>query len=416
MIPELRQRFNQDFSAERYRQFLDLLESEVGARIGFRPCETPVFLPVEMIDELVAASLAIISQLDTPGYRALSARSIPDQYRAPGEGTHPHFVQIDFALCTNPEGPEGQVVPRLIELQGCASLYAYQHILAQCYRRVFDLDGLTHLLGELGEADYLRHFRETICAGHDPEQVVLMESEPRGQKTLPDFVATEKLLGVRPVCISDLKVRGRKLYYEHGGREIHIRRLYNRVIIDELVRREMRLPFDLREELDVEWAGHPNWYFRWSKFSLPHLDHPAVPRAWFLDQLNAEPSNLPELVLKPLFSFAGAGVKVAPTAADLAAIPPDRRGEYLLQERVEYTPLISTPDEPSRVEVRVMILWPENGRPIPMTTLTRLSKGLLMGVNFNMNKTWVGSSIAFHPAGPLGKASPERTTAPRFAS
>ncbi|MFM8392771.1 MAG: hypothetical protein ACKOB4_02460 [Acidobacteriota bacterium] len=394
MIPELRQRFNTDFSEERYRQFLDLLESEVGARIGFRPCETPVFLPPELVDHLVGASLEIISQLDTPHYRQLSTRSIPDEYRAPREGNHPHFVQIDFALCTT---AQGRIVPRLIELQGCASLYAYQQILAQCYRRVFNLDGLRHLLGELSEADYLQYLRDTILRGHAPEEVVLMEIDPLGQKTLPDFLATEKLLGVRAVCISDLRKRGRRLYYQHSGREIQIRRIYNRVIIDELVRREMRLPFDLRDDLDVEWAGHPNWYFRWSKFSLPHLDHPTVPRAWFLDQLTEEPANLRDLVLKPLFSFAGAGVKVGPTTADLAAIPVEERGQYLLQERVDYAPLIRTPDEPSRVEVRVMILWPENGNPIPVTTLTRLSKGLLMGVNFNMNKTWVGSSIAFYP-------------------
>jgi hypothetical protein len=395
VIPELRQRFNTDFSEARYRQFLELLEAETGTRIGFRPCETPVFLPAELVDKLVSSALEIIAQLDTSQYRSISHRSIPSDYIAPGEGEHPHFVQVDFALCAS---PEGGIYPRLIELQGCASLYAYQHILARCYRQIYNLEGLDHLLGGLSETEYLHQFRETVLNGHDPAEVVLMEIEPFGQKTLPDFLATEKLTGVRPVCISDLIKRGRNLYYRLGGHEVPIRRIYNRVIIDELVQRGLSLPFDLREDLEVEWVGHPNWYFRWSKFSLPYLNHPTVPRAWFLDQLTTQPPELQNLVLKPLFSFAGSGVKVAPTESDLAAIPEERRGEFLLQEKVDYAPVIRTLDEPSRVEVRIMILWPENGRPIPMTTLTRLSKGLLMGVNFNMNKTWVGSSIAFHPS------------------
>ncbi len=393
MIPEIRRRFNADFTELKYRQFLELLESEAGTRIGFRLCETPVFLPAELVEELVNSALAIIDQLDTPRFHALSDRSIPPEYRAPGEGKHPHFVQIDFALCQN----EGGIYPRLIELQGCASLYAYQHLLARCYHETYNLDGLTHLLGGLDEEEYLRMFRQTILNGQDPAEVILMEIEPLGQKTLPDFLLTEKLTGVRSVCISNLKMRGRKLFYHLDGREIEVKRIYNRVIIDELIQRRLTLPFDLRDDLDVEWAGHPNWYFRWSKFSLPYINHPTVPKAWFLDQITEPPADLDNLVLKPLFSFAGSGVKVAPTHFDLATIPEAIRSEYLLQERVEYAPVIDTLDEPSRVEVRIMILWPERGRPIPVTTLARLSKGLMMGVNFNMNKTWVGSSIALFP-------------------
>jgi hypothetical protein len=405
VIPELRARYNASFTAERYCRFLQSLEMEAGAPIGFRPCETPVFLAAELMAELVAAARSIMAALDTPDYRALSNSAIPARFNVPNEGDHPLFVQVDFALT---DDGRGRIVPRLIELQGCASLYAYQSLLPQTYRRHFDLDGpdrLGHLLDGLDQSGYLNLFRDVVLNGHDPREVVLLEIEPLGQKTLPDFTATEKLIGVTPVCITDLVRRGRRLCYRREGREVEIRRLYNRVIIDELVRREIVPAFDLREELEVEWAGHPNWYFRWSKFSLPYLNrlnHPAVPRAWFLDQPETSPKELGDLknfVLKPLFSFAGTGVKVDVTPADLAAIPAAERGGYLLQERVDYAPLVETPDEPSKVEIRIMFIWPEDGAPRAVTTLTRLSKGRMMGVDFNRHKTWVGSSIAFFPHG-----------------
>jgi hypothetical protein len=397
VIPELRDRFNANFTDDTYRRFVRAMEAEVGTPIEFRPCETPVFLPKSLVDELLAASRQIVSQLDTPEYLAISRRSIPVEFDVPNEGRHPLFVQVDFALV---DDGTGRIVPRLIELQGCPSLYAYQAILPHFYRRYFNLDGpevLDHLLDGLSEDEFLRRFSETVLNGHDPREVVLMEIEPLRQKTLPDFRATEKLIGVSPVCITDLIRRGRKLFYRRDGQEVEIRRLYNRVIIDELVRRAIHPPFDLREDLDVEWAGHPNWYFRWSKFALPYLRHPTVPRSWFLDQLPEVPADPENFVLKPLFSFAGAGVRVRITAEDIERIPEEERSGYLLQERVEYAPVVRTPDGPSRVEVRIMFLWPEGSAPIPVTTLTRLSKGLMMGVDFNQNQTWVGSSCAFFP-------------------
>jgi hypothetical protein len=223
-----------------------------------------------------------------------------------------------------------------------------------------------------------------------------MEIDPVHQKTFPDFKATERLFGIPFVCISEVLKRGRKLFYRKDGREIEIRRLYNRVIIDEFVRRKVECAFDFRDELDVEWTGHPNWYFRMSKFSLPFLRHRTVPRAWFLNQMERAPEDLENFVLKPLFSFAGSGVKVDVAREDLEAVPIDVRGEYLLQEKIEYAPAILTPDEPSKLEVRMMFLWPDDApEPMAVTTLTRFSKGAMMGVDFNKNKSWVGSSCSF---------------------
>ena len=155
--------------------------------------------------------------------------------------------------------------------------------------------------------------QDAIVAGHDPANVVLMEVHPEEQKTRPDFLLTEKLLGIRTVCITKIRKQGRRLFYEEGGKQVPIERIYNRTIVDELERKGVTLPFDFRDDLDVEWAGHPNWYFRISKYSIPYLKHPSVPRTWFLDQLPEVPADLENFVLKPLYSFAGLGVVIAPS-------------------------------------------------------------------------------------------------------
>ena len=396
MIPHLRAKFNASFTEAKHQQFLQALNAATGTQIEFRPCETPVFLPADLLAELTQGAYELITQLRAPEYHAASTRAIPPAFHAPNEGTHPSFVVVDFAVT---RAAEGRLVPKLIELQGCASLYAFQYLMPQVYRQFYDLAGLNHFLSGLNDESYLALLRRTILNDHAPEQVVLLEIEPLTQKTLPDFRATEQLLGIKTVDIAHVRKQGQRLFYEAAGRLVEIRRLYNRVIIDEFVRKQVQINFDFRDELDVEWAGHPNWYFRWSKFSLPYLQHSTVPRAWFLNQMETWPDDLEQFVLKPLFSFAGSGVKVNVTHADLDAVPASQRGDYLLQEKVVYEPVIVTPDEPSKVEVRVMFLWPDDAaEPVAVTTLTRLSQGAMMGVDFNKNKTWVGSSCGFWEA------------------
>ncbi len=396
MIPEQRRKFNSEFTEEKYQRFLLALDQAVGAKIEFRTCETPVFLPEDFLVEMEQAGKELIAQLSTPEYLAASSRAVPAEFNVPNEGSHPQFIQVDFAVTHD---ADGKFSAKLIELQGCASLYAFQMLLPHEYQRVYDLNGLNYLLNELTDESYVELLKEVFLAQHDPEQVVLMEIDPLQQKTLPDFRMTEKLFGISTVNVSDVIKRGNKLSYLRGGREVEIRRIYNRVIIDEFVRKGVTAKFDFRDDLDVEWAGHPNWYFRMSKFSLPFLNHPTVPRAWFLNQLSEYPADPENFVLKPLFSFAGSGVKVSITREDLDAVPAAERGDYLLQEKITYAPIVETPDEPSKVEVRVMFVWPDAAaEPIAVTTLTRLSKGAMMGVDFNKNKSWVGSSCAFFGA------------------
>jgi hypothetical protein len=342
-----------------------------------------------VVSRLEEDGKALIRQLvDNPDYFARSESTIPARFRVPNEAAHPMFVQVDFGLVGD---AAGELQPKLVELQAFPSLYAYQPVLSQTYIDVFGLNSsLRYHLSGLDAGSYTRLLRDAIVAGHDPANVVLMEVHPEEQKTLPDFLLTEKLLGIRAVCITKIRKDGRRLFYEAGGKLIPIERIYNRTIVDELERKGVALPFDFRDELEVEWAGHPNWYFRISKYSIPYLKHPSVPRTWFLDQLPSVPSDLENFVLKPLYSFAGLGVVIAPSRKDIEAIPSEKRGEYILQERLNFTPVIDTPHGPTKAELRIMYVWLKELTPVLI--IVRMGRGLMMGVDHNRNMEWVGSS------------------------
>jgi hypothetical protein len=307
-------------------------------------------------------------------------------------------MTVDFGLVRN---PDGSLTPKLVELQAFPSIFGYQDLLSHQYIETFNLDpNLTCYLADLNEKTYWQLLRDVIVGNHDPENVVLLDIDPDHQKTLPDFHVYEDKLHIATVDIAKLCKHGNRLFYQRAGREIPIHRIYNRAIVDELERKNIQLPFDYRDSLDVEWAGHPNWYFRISKFSLPYLNHPSVPKAVFLNDWFAHPNleGLPHqresLLLKPLYSFAGKGIQFAPTDQDLNSIPADDRHLYLLQERVTFEPTIKTPHGLTQAEIRIMYLWPDGASMQPVIALVRLGRGLMMGVDHNRDRQWVGSSAA----------------------
>jgi len=383
VIPSLRKDFLRRWTPEAYRRLLSILESECGTPVGFRVSETPCFLSQGLCDNLTRAGLELIAQLSTAEYRAISEASVPDEFRVPNEPPRPLFVQIDFGLIRN---RDGAIEPRLVEIQGFPSLYAFQPALARAY---VEAHGLDESLVPPSFPDVLAR---AILGAHAAENVILLEIDPLHQKTACDFALTRKLTGVKAVCVTEVRKRGRKLFYSNGGVETPVHRIYNRAIVDEQVRRGVRAGFAWTDDLDVEWAGHPNYYFRISKFSLPYLDHPTVPRTLFLDQVKAPPDDLDNWVLKPLYSFAGRGVVVGPSPSDL---PADRRG-WILQERCRFEPLFETPEGMAKAEIRVMYIW--LGRePQAVSMIVRMGRGKMMGVDQNRNMTWVGASAALVP-------------------
>jgi hypothetical protein len=323
------------------------------------------------MDRMERDGRELIQQLMSPEYLKRSDETIPAEYRVPNEDARPLFIQVDFGLTESLE-------PKLVEIQAFPSLYAYQPFLQKTYRDAYDLDLPL-------DPSFETEFRRAVLGSHDPENVVLLEIDPQQQKTLPDFLLTETLLGIKTVCITKVEKRGNRLF--HDG--VPIERIYNRVIVDELQRKNLKLPFDYRDDLQVEWAGHPNWYFRISKFSLPFLKHSSVPRARFLSE--GVPEDLENWVLKPLYSFAGLGVVIGPSRDDIARVA--NPAEYILQERVDFASLIETPHGATKAEIRMMFIWGEELRSV--STIIRMGRGKMMGVDHNRELEWVGASSAF---------------------
>lgn len=393
MIPPLREAFNRNFLPETYKQFLRDLESASGTPIAFRVSETPCFFPKALLEKMAEYGRDLVLQLvDNPEYLSASDRTIPQQYRVPEESPRPMFLQVDFGLVRD---SNGELQPKLVELQAFPSLYSYQPVLAKQYIESYRLSpGLGIYLGDYDHDSYHKLMRDLIVGGHDPENVILLEIQPEEQKTLCDFLFTQRALGIAIVDILKLKKRGRRFFYEKDGYETEVRRIYNRCIVDELQRKKIALPVDLTEQAEVEWAGHPNWYYRISKFSIPYLKHNCVPKTWSLDQNSAVPHDNENYILKPLYAFAGHGIKFNPTQEDVNAIPMEERHNYILQERLRFEPVIKTPHGMTQVEVRIMYVWPEGGEITAVLPLLRMGRGLMMGVDHNRNLEWVGGSAA----------------------
>jgi hypothetical protein len=393
VIASLRQSFNAAWTETRYRDLIARLEQRTGASLGFPISETPCFFPRALMASLAATGATLLDQiLDSPDAMAQADAVVPERYRGIGAEAIPTFAQVDFGLVRD---AAGNITPKLVELQAFASLYGFQVAVAEAYRDAFDLpasldlylDGLTH-------DRYYELAANAIVGDNDPAEVVLMEIQPHQQKTWPDFVVTEQMWGVRAVDTSEVKREGRRLYYRRDGKATQIKRIYNRVIPDELERKRIQLSFGYGDELEVSWAGHPAWYFRISKYSIPFLNHPSVPETRFLDGIEQLPVDRERYLLKPLFSFAGGGIIFAPTDAQIAAIPHHDRRNYILQERIQFEPVIETPEGPTQAEIRIMYLR-DGARLRPVLPLLRMGRGRMMGVDHNKGLRWVGASAGF---------------------
>jgi hypothetical protein len=389
--------FNADFTPEKYMTLTRCVNGTEKWPTDFRVSETPIFLTREFTDEVTRAANAIVDLVQTPEFARHAESAIPKGLEVPGETAHPNFFVVDFGICA--EGD--RLTPRLIELQAFPSLFGFQLMLLHCMRKAFPAiprDWTSSFAG-MKDDEYIELLRRTIIADAKPENVILLEIEPEKQKTRIDFAATHTLLGIRPVCLTHIRKRGRQLFYDRDGREERIERIYNRVIFDELIRRpDLELPFTFQDDLDVTWVGHPNWYFRISKHSLPFLKTEHTSPAFFADEFSAD-EKIDSYVLKPLYSFAGLGVDMEPTEEKVAAL--EKPHEWILQKKVQYAEFVPTVDGArSKAEIRMMFIWPDGEkRPTLVNNLVRMSQGKMMGVDFNKDKTWVGSSIALHANG-----------------
>ena len=393
MVATIRDDFNKNFTPEKYKAFLDDLNSYHPGEIEFRVAETPVFIDKAFTKKLIDACEQIVDVIVRPDFKTLTESSIPSQVKMESENEHTDFIAFDFGICVD---LNGIFSPQLIEMQGFPSLFAYQVLHNEVTRKHFHIPkGYHSYMNGFHKESYLKLFKDLLTQDTTTENTILLEIYPDQQKTRIDFRCTKDYTGIETVCLTKLKADGKKLYYEQDGRRIDIHRIYNRLIFDDF--QKQILPeetIDITRHWEVTWCPHPHWFYRISKFTLPFIDSPYVPKTYFLDKLDPIPEDLENYVLKPLFSFAGQGVIIDLTQEDIDAVTD--KENWILQQKVQYADVIETPDIPAKCEIRVFYFWPKGAeRPIAVQNLARLSKGKMIGVRYNADKEWVGGTQVF---------------------
>ncbi len=395
MVPSMRKWFNDNFTEEKYQAYLEEMHAKHPGQLDFRVAETPIFVDKDFTAKMISACEAITDVITQFNFKTLTAYAIPQEITVPAENDHTDFIAFDFGICEN---EQGELEPQLIEMQGFPTLFAYQVFHSEVTRRHFDVpDNYDSYLNGFNEETYLQLLKEVIVGDCDPENVILLEVLPHQQKTRIDFYCTQDYLGIPIVCLTELIKEGKQLFYEKDGRKIPVKRIYNRVIFDDLQQQSPEIQEKgkiLSEDLDVQWVPHPNWFYRISKYTLPFIKHPYVPETNFLSDVAELPSDLENYVLKPLFSFAGQGVVIDVTPADIEKV--EDRHNWILQRKVKYADVIQTPDIPAKAEIRIFYFWKKGApRPVATNNLARLSKGKMIGVRYNKDKEWVGGSLAY---------------------
>ena len=395
MEAAIRKQYNENFTAEKYKAYLEELHSKHNGALEFRVAETPLFVDKAFKEKILNACESIVDVIIGYNFKTLTSHAIPANVRVPNENDHTHFIAFDFGICEN---EKGELEPQLIEMQGFPTLFAYEVYVDNVTRKHFDIpENYSAYLSDLDEDSYLQLLKEIIVANHAPENVILLEILPHQQKTRIDFYCTQDYLNIPIVCLTELIQEGKKLYYKKDDRKIEVKRIYNRIIFDDLQQQSAEIQEKgklLFEELDVEWVPHPNWFYRISKYTLPFINNPYVPKTRFLNEIKEMPEDLENYVLKPLFSFAGQGVVIDVTKDDFDNVPDPQN--WILQRKVKYADVVVTPDGAAKAEIRVFYFWKDGAlRPIATNNLARLSKGKMIGVRYNQDKEWVGGSVVY---------------------
>ncbi len=351
MIPKYRTLFNSSFTSEKYQEFQDDIASDFDYMPTFRMAETPFFISNELKSQLIEGCNDVIKLIQQKDFKSLTDKSLELNTKVPNEDEHTTFLAIDFGICEE----NGEILPKLIEVQGFPTLYNYQPNLFAKFKKHYPfLEKTTPFFNGLSPENYLNILKEVICNNHPAENVILLEIEPEKQNTKIDFLYCNRDIGIPIVCVTAIQKKGKQLFYTNAkGEEILVKRIYNRVIFDELeLRKDLKLNFSFSDELEVEWAGHPNWFFRISKFILPFLKGKYFIETTLLSDLKVIPVDLENYVLKPLFSFSGSGVIFHVKKEDIEAV--QEKDLYILQKKVNYIPIVQSPDGKVKAEVRIL--------------------------------------------------------------
>ena len=394
MNPSIRIQFNEAYTDAKYQSYIQFIENVQAGPLQFRLAETPIFLDKAFATALLNAGNSICQQLIQPELIKKTDGAIPAYVKTKNETVLPGCLVIDFAIAEN---EQKEIVPKLIELQGFPSLFAFELLHDEAFRQAYSIPSTyTAFFNQYTKEQYIAHFKKMVLGDHHKHTIIL-EIKPEQQKTKIDFYHTKTIVGLPIVCISEIFQKDGQLYYTAEGKDIIIERIYNRMVFEELQQQEASIQekWDLIRNTDgLEWVTHPHHFFRFSKYSLPFLKGESIPTTQFLHELKEIPKNLDKYILKPLFSFAGQGVMIDLTEKIVSEIKDPEH--WILQEKVHYAPIIDTPTGPTKAEIRLFYFWEETQQKyIATMNLARLSKGKMIGVNYNKTATWVGGSLAY---------------------
>jgi hypothetical protein len=387
----LREKFLEAFSMEKYAAYLAEIETFAQSKIEFRIAETPVFISKDLKLKMEETADTVIDLIMDKEFKKLTEHSIPNEFKMPGENGFSQMMVFDFGICKN---IDGEIEPQLIEMQGFPSLFGFQYLCDEVTKKYYNIPENydAYLNGYDGDS-YIQLLKEIIIGNEELSAVVLLEIYPQQQKTLIDFKITEKIFGIKTICLTELIAIDDKLFYTDSGKLIQIKRIFNRMIFDDLSKFPEIKHIDLSKKYDVEWVTHPHWFYRISKYILPFTHHRYIPETYFLNEIKY-PVPLHEFVLKPLFSYAGMGVIINVSQNDIDQITDPEN--WILQRKVEYAEVVKTPVGNSKLEIRLFYFWKEGwDKPIAVHNLARLSQGEMIGTRYNEDKTWVGGTIAY---------------------
>ncbi|CAF0800733.1 unnamed protein product [Adineta steineri] len=256
---------------------------------------------------------------------------------------------------------------------GFPSLHALAAFLDDNYRTNFNIpNNWSVFFNGRDKTRYINLLKEIIIGPYHPDEVILMDIKPHEQHTAVDFYLTQKYLGIPIVALSDLKQEGKKLFYEQKGERKLIKRIYNRLIFDEVDddANIFKDNIDIRQDLDVEWIIHPNWFYRISKYLLPILKGDCVFNTYYLNDI------------------------IDVKKSDIEKIKDPKN--WILERKIEYEPVLNVNSTPIKGEIRLMYLWPDSReKPILTSNVLRLSTGKMINSQLNKNSEWAGSSMAF---------------------
>ena len=393
MIASIRQTFNQNFTQEVYQKYLACFESQFPNALDFRIAETPIFIDKHFTQKMLDTGEAINKVIQSSSFQKMTEPALKNIPHFPKESPLPKCLIMDFAIAIN---EQNEIVPALIELQGFPSLFAFEILQYKCLQNSYSLpEGYSPFLNDYDERKYLQHLKSILTTPH--QHTVLLDIHPHQQKTKIDFYCTEQYFGIPIVCITEIFTEGKTLYYKKNNKKIKIDRIYNRIVLDELIHQTKEIQEKgalLQNNLDIEWVTHPHHFFRISKYLLPFLKHTYIPQSLFADTVDVKSIAVEKFILKPLYSFAGKGVIIDIQISDLEKL--QNPSQWILQEKVAYANIIATPTEKAKAEIRLFYFWNEEKQKYVATmNLARLSKGKMIGVDYNKNKDWVGGSLAY---------------------